>query len=379
MSLMNEHHHTAMDFAARALMERMRGNVEDERTLFSQALKYERLAIAELKGKVIQPTHSVLHRSAATLALDCGETRLAEQLAARGLAEDAPWEIAEELRDVMEQVNFSRHLAVKRVELGDDDIQMSLAGQAVGVGFIDSSEFLERIESIKTIIIRIIERKQGESYRTRGMPSKDITDNYPLLMSETRAGSYSVTLKLGQPDQMKFPGMSAATKYIDEFMDLMELINNVDISEIERQISDSAYFKNFMREVKKIAPDGNRVNQVGFVALRKYSERSVSIIRSRAELTDLNVSDSEPISDQHESVKIRGVLQFADATDGDSNIIKVIDNDDSHTIEVPEGMMNDIVRPMWDSNVIVKGIRYPKKVVLQEIDPDFDEQYPGLF
>ena len=378
MSVMNDVHNKAMDLAMFGLMERKRGNDESALDLFKQALEYEQQAIAELKGEVIQPTHSVLHRSAATLALDCGETRLAEQLAARGLAEDAPWEIAEELREVMEQANSRRHLTVKGVELGDDDIQMSLAGQAVGIGFIDSNDFSRRIDSIKTVFRRIIERRQGKPFQERGVPSKEIIDHYPLFMSVARSGSYAVTLKLGQPNQMKLPGIGFATEYVDEFMDLMELINNANISEVKMRISDPAYLKNFIGVAKNIAPDGSRVNQVGFTVLRKYSERSVSIIRSRAELTALTVSD--PISDQHGTVEIHGVLRFADAIRGNRNRIRVIDDDNrSHTIEVPEGMMNDIARPMWDSNVIVKGIRYPKKVVLQEIDPDFDEQYPVLF
>jgi hypothetical protein len=54
----------------------------------------------------LEPTRSVLHRSAPTLALECGALRDAERLIAVALSGDPPAEIAEELRDLLEQVYF---------------------------------------------------------------------------------------------------------------------------------------------------------------------------------------------------------------------------------------------------------------------------------
>ena len=102
MSEINRLHDTAMDFAALGLMEHARGNAEKAAEFFEQALEYEVAAIDAL-DRYIEPTYSVLHRSAATLALDCKRYRKAEQLAARALAQEPPGEIAAELRDVLAQ------------------------------------------------------------------------------------------------------------------------------------------------------------------------------------------------------------------------------------------------------------------------------------
>ena len=102
MSAINDLHHEAMDFAAFAFRERARGNAEKAAEFFEQALEYEVAAIDAL-DRYIEPTYSVLHRSAATLALDCKRYRKAEQLAARALAQEPPGEIAAELRDVLAQ------------------------------------------------------------------------------------------------------------------------------------------------------------------------------------------------------------------------------------------------------------------------------------
>lgn len=104
MSTMNEVHKKAMDLATYGLMERHRGNADEALGFFKQALEHELLAIAELKGSTIQPTYSVLHRSAATLAIDCGNDRLAGRLAIRGIRQDTPGDVVRELRDVLDQI-----------------------------------------------------------------------------------------------------------------------------------------------------------------------------------------------------------------------------------------------------------------------------------
>lgn len=101
----NELHIKAMDFSALALMEQSRGNTEDADHYFKKALAEELAAIEALEDSS-EPTFSILHRSAATLALDCKDPRCAEQLVAKALARDPYPEIAEELRDLLEQIYF---------------------------------------------------------------------------------------------------------------------------------------------------------------------------------------------------------------------------------------------------------------------------------
>ena len=102
MSEINRLHDAAMDFAAFAFRERARGNTDKASKFFASALEHELAAIDTL-DEYIEPTYSVLHRSAATLALDCKQYRKAEQLAAKALAQEPPGEIAAELRDVLAQ------------------------------------------------------------------------------------------------------------------------------------------------------------------------------------------------------------------------------------------------------------------------------------
>ena len=66
---------------------------------------FEKKAAVEIAGDFdFEPSRSVLHRSAASLALQCGEFREAERLIAGALAGFPPDEVADELRDLLEQV-----------------------------------------------------------------------------------------------------------------------------------------------------------------------------------------------------------------------------------------------------------------------------------
>ena len=356
MSAVNDFHHRAMDFAGHALIERLHGNLEQANKLFEQALG-EELAAIEALPEPEEPTYSVLHRSAATLAMDCNRLRQAEQIAASALAHNPHPEIAEELRDLLEQIYFQRHLSLRGVELGVDEMQMSLSGQEVGFGFVRSSELLKRIETSSKLIYRIFERKRGQQFKERGGTSKGLKESHPIFLSVPRAASYAVTLKLGGlVGQPSLPGLSGAADVIDEFMDLMGLVSNKKVSEVESRINDPAYYRNFLALAKEIAPDGAQIRQVGFTALRNGRESAVEVRIPQSEFPSPHTEKSS--SGKVESVEIRGTLRFADAIRDESNRIRIIDEGGrSHTVLVPKGMMNDIVSPHWDSKVLVRGIR----------------------
>ena len=369
MNTIRSHHDLAMENAELALVAQMKGNKNEASDLFKQALNAELAAIkaAEMNG-CIEPTYSVLQRSAATLALDCNEIRWAERIVAKALAQDPPPEIAEELRDLLEQINFKRHLELKGIFLEEDEFQMNLSGRGVGHGLVDSDEFLKRVENTSKAIFRIVERRQNRPFREKGRLTGAIKENYELFVSVPRAASFSITLKLGRPTaQLNLPGILKASAIVDEFMDLMDLANQNKLEEIREKIPDSAYFRNFVALAKQVAPDGNIVRQVGFTSIRPDGQRSVQITRPAQEFPIVPV-DPKPVSS--ELVAVKGVLRYADATSSKSGLIKVVEGGDgglTHLIEVPEGVMADIVRPMWDLVVIVRGRRKGDQIMLEDI------------
>jgi len=109
----NDLHEGAMTLAEAAVVAQMEGDEATASERFQEALELATQAAAKMASHVHEePMRSVLHRSAASLALNCEEYRLAEKLLAVGLAGNPPAEIADEMRDLLEQVYLHRELLV---------------------------------------------------------------------------------------------------------------------------------------------------------------------------------------------------------------------------------------------------------------------------
>ena len=97
-------HNVAMELANEALALRRQA-----KHLFEQAFEHEAAAArCHADRHDYEPTRSVLYRSAATLACDCGKLDEAERLAHEGLAGNPPKGIAEELRSVLWRIQWLR-------------------------------------------------------------------------------------------------------------------------------------------------------------------------------------------------------------------------------------------------------------------------------
>ena len=109
MNKVQDLHRQAMDLAEQAELEKRRGDATQVQDMLRQALALEaeaaRLVADDLET---EPTRSVLHRSAAPLAVECQDLQMAEKLIAVALAGMPPADIAEELKDLFIQINLRK-------------------------------------------------------------------------------------------------------------------------------------------------------------------------------------------------------------------------------------------------------------------------------
>ena len=359
-------HHKAMAWAEEGQIRLDRGDRPGASEAFRIAMELEREAARAAEDT--EPDRSVLFRSAGSLALDCDELRTAEQLLSYGLAGEPPEEIAEEIRDLLEQVHFRRHLDLRGLTLEGNEVQMSIAGDAVGHGVASSDEFVGRVRSFETLVLRTAERRRGMPYREGGSPRSRLKDEFEVFVSVPRAASFAVTLKLGMPrNQMKLWPEDEGSAVIDEVLDLLAVVQERDGIELARRIPERPYLRNFAELAKKLAPDGKSVSLVGLTSyLRGQSGRRVALTRPRYELGDI-VSSEGPADPPNQEVTVTGGLRYADAIGSGQGTIKLEGEDGSeHEISVPEGMMADIVRPLWDDVVRVTGVRRGGRIELKE-------------
>lgn len=368
MNNIRDLHRNAMDAAAQAFAARRQGNASLSLKLFRVALELETEAadglFAELSN---EPSRSVLYRSAATLALDCHDYRAAEQLAARGLAGNPPQEIAQELRDVLEQAQFDQHLQVRGVILEPTEIQLTIAGSAVAPGMALADVFLDRVRDIERLVRRTFDRILRRSFQ------ENRRANIDMFLSVPRTGSFAVSIRIGRPDQSILPGFEEIIndipqKIIGEVITCFDLLNGYNEESLRARFEDSdpAYYQNFLALAQKIVPDGEKVNFVGLSTNQDGGQRNVGLRRQKDMIRPFtnNIQSTE----RGKRIEISGNLRFADEI-GQTNRIKLVDEKGTtYTITVPEGMMSDIVKPLWGEKVIITGRQYKKAIRLETID-----------
>ena len=120
----SDSHNKAMDFAERAFIAQIRGPRKNSIKFFEKALEYELEAISKLEAEGrTEPTYSVLHRSAGTLALHCNQPQRARKIVTKALSQDPHPEIAEELRELQYQISLFLLPILPHSDWTDKDIR----------------------------------------------------------------------------------------------------------------------------------------------------------------------------------------------------------------------------------------------------------------
>ena len=367
-------HRQAMESADQADVARRAGDMPSYSALTLQAFRLEAAAARELLNEYeLEPTRSVLFRSAATLSLEAGFHREAEQLIAAALSGNPPPEIAEELRDLLEDVYFRRHLEVRGVSLARGEIQMTLEGNAVGFGITRSDAFVQRVKDFESLLFRTAARCMGQEFREGGgRRPKNLAGSLELYMSVPRPASFAVTLRLGQSTQMALPGVDLSTDTMKSLLDGLSLINVGDFESLKESIPDDSYRINFMGLAERLAPDGREIRTVGFTSASSEGERVVALSTPRRQLREkiqfgLNPQGADAIE---QNIEVTGILLEADATRQKEGLIEIVDAQNvAHRITVPRGMMRDIVKPMFEEEVVATGVLRQGRIELLTINP----------
>jgi hypothetical protein len=367
MNPIKQDHRQAMELADQALIAKLRGDSEKAAELIRKALELERRA-AELVANDfnLEPTRSVLYRSAASFALNCGEFREAERLIACGLSGNPPEDVAEELRDLLDQVHFSRHASIRGLVLEPDEFQFSMAGDAVGPGIVSSDQFLKRFRDLESLIYRTGERVRNEPFRERGARKRASAGGFDLYVTVPRAASFAVSIRIMVGADGWLEGLNPGAQVLDELMTCLELFSASEEALLKDRMPDPAYLLNFVGLARKIAPDGAAVKSVGFTTFRNQEERQVLLTKAQSEvlLVPEVVAEEQP----EVPVAITGTLKYADALKEEGEIKLVDETGGIHKVIVPEGLLADIVRPSFDKLVRLTGMMRGSTIRLLNIE-----------
>lgn len=274
-------HTEAMDLAERAMIDRARGKMQAAKRHLLEALRKEETAAKHaVETGVPEPTRTILLKSAAHLAVDAGELRLAERLIGTALAGEPPEELAEELRSVFEEIGFHRHLDLRGVELQHNDFQMVMVGDAIAPGMVASDQFTKRVDTVQSLIYRTSENDRNEPYRERGDPKQSIQKPLQTYISTPRAASFSVTVRVASLIGQTEMGFAESSMVVERLMTRLDMYERAEYVKLRKEIPKKEYFDNFVRLATELAPDGKLVKMVGFTTQRGKDEKRVEMRRS---------------------------------------------------------------------------------------------------
>jgi hypothetical protein len=360
-------HKKAMERASMAVVASNAGDRSRAEVLTREAYQLERqAALMFVSDLAAEPSRSVLLRSAASLAIDCGEAREAERLIAIALSGEPPAEIGEELRDLYETVNFSRHLQLKGKKLTKGEVQMALSGNAVGYGIVPANLYFDRVQITGRLLLRTAERRRGIQFREDARPSRTVTEDFEFFTTAANAACIAVTLRIGRSEkQLSLVDPANETDLVvKDFLQCLRLFQGGCWEELTRHIGSHSYFTNFVHQARRLSPDGERIRTVGFTSIRDQEVHTVALTGPPDRIwTRTRAIESK-------TIEVQGKLHEAKKREkGKRNTIGLEDERGQvYTFLVPSGLMNDIVRPLWDKWVVVRGMEGKGGIHLLEID-----------
>lgn len=350
-------HNRAMSIADDADMLKHHGHDEDAIDLFRMAFSLEReAAMVAINSGVEEFSANVLIKSAAFLGYDAGLIRESEQMVGLALSRDLPEEIAEEMRDLLENLHFARHLRLNGITLSDNEVQIVVAGNGVAHGMAREDDVNERISTFKQLAVRTAERTKGRKFRTNGQPAKDIRDICTSYLSVPRAASFAVTMRIGETTEKTLESFQGgANALIEDIATNLTLVNRGDVHALKERIKDRSYLENFVSLAKEFAPDGERVNLVGLTFNKAGREVPVELTTPKIGYREVVASIAEVIDGGkiREDIPAREALVGTlFAADSNSDEVKLLVDGKRIRIKVPEGLA-EIVRKYFDMEVIV--------------------------
>ena len=376
-------HNEAMSFADDADLFKHRGQLREALELFRKAFSLEReAAMAAIASSVEDLSSSVLVKSAAFLAYDGGLIRESEQMVGLALSRNLPEEIAEEMRDLLENIHFARHLRLNGVTLSDNEVQIVVAGRGVAHGMAREDDVNERISTFKQLAVRTAERSKGKKFRISGQPSKDIRDLCTSYLSTSRAASFAVTLRIGEkPEDSLEQFQGGANALIEDIANNLSLVNNGEVEELKKRIKEQTYLENFVNLAKEFAPDGERVSLVGLTFRKDGNEVPVQLTTPKMKYREVVSTISSEVTEEkkkEEHIERETLIGTLYNADSKSDFVRIQIGGRTIKIDVPE-VLTEIVRKYFDTEVALLTSHNKIDDSYRLISVDVNDDEPQLF
>ena len=361
-----------MEFADKAELAKLFGESDKFLSLTEQAFLKEKAAADLMVDKLeIEPTRSVLHRSAATLAWRCGKFEEAKKLAYRALAGNPPAEIEVELYELLDAVK----LAEAAFKLGRCELEVTLNGGAIGHGFAAADAIAPVIPSLQKLLNIMFRRR----YRSQVSKPNSVKSVYgkPLYI-EFRPGSLVISARFGEPSERLLPGFEDFDEIISPLLQNLEMLEQGQDEALQERLSDPLDFRDFVTAARSLAPDGKEISKVHWQASTVGELKTVRFTRLRNDLPKPEATIVEQDYRESETtITARGVLRVADAH-GKHECKLIDDNDGVWTVDTSAELITEIVRTHFNQRVEIRGLQMQMKNLVKRISVKSADQIRAI-
>ncbi len=339
-------HREAMELSDRSFVARRYGDRENYLRYTRLALEKEAAAADLMADEHIEPTRSVLHRSAATLAWRCEEYGRAKRLIYRALGGNPPTDIEFELNDLLGDIK----LAMSNIHLSEKHLRLTLDGKDIAFGRAPAKLLATRILSVEDML--------------------QATANAPIPLYYDSVGAASFFVDLTVELQTTLPGFDNFDEIVEPFMVGLDLLNRGRIGTLEEKMADPRQFSAFVKAARKLAPDGDSITSVNLQASISGIVQAITFERNQDELSEISLPDTpadrKGIRPTEQSVRRAGILQRADGSSGSICELHT-ESDGTWLIEVSEEIIHEVLGSFWKKRVEVEGFRMRRARSLKRI------------
>jgi len=253
-----------------------------------------------------------------------------------------------------------------------DQIVFAIRGSKILPGGAPLSLLVSKVQTVQSLLYRTVELLAGVPFRTKGLPEKTIQDNCRPWIFQAVPGSYQFTIALESASQYEmFENNIFKTDTLTK--KLMQIIRATasESDDVESLIPQEDYRKTFSRLARNLAPNGRTHDEIAI----KSSADPLQIVltpETRRIITH-RIRQVETTLSNEDGIQIRGVLR---AVDLNKDWLEISEKNTGKTIRIHKvgEIVDDVIGPMVNQNVIVSVVKYKLQRRFLDIDYDDDSE-----
>jgi hypothetical protein len=260
MTSVRELHDAAMQYAQHALIARAKEQAALSRSYAEDAYKHEIqalqmfLQLVDVDDADLEPTRSILHLSAASLAYQAALLEESRDLAQQGLQGQPSHRVRAALQELLADVDF---LLNPPTSLEPDQLQLTLVGQAIlKSGAIWYDEFHKWLHSMVQSVRLAVQQP------TRLSPQAARAALHPIVYP-VQPGSAIITVQFQRaPTQQDSLAADDIPVAIGQVVSAIAAINDSNLTAFSQQFPNPQDQRTFLIYLRDLAPDGERVHRM---------------------------------------------------------------------------------------------------------------------